>query len=386
MFKLFANKILLLEQTFFQKSVDAYFERIRERDTKFFRSLNPKNDFERSIAQHKCQVYPFKKELFKLNFMAFFLTPVITVVLLLKKRILVKDDFSTIVCYYCFNLPGSLPAALQGEKIKNLTSEECPYYLNRKDVSFLLRFSLRSFFHPFLSFRVLLKVAKYRSIIDSFSKLEAIAITGEFTDTSSVMTQYCHERGIKHLNFMQGDMFGSPRIAFFHFDKCYVWDQHYIDIFQEFGAFPNQFEISMPIMLKRIEDKGISKSLDYIYYLGGYPDEDLPPIRRAIDKLIENGFKCEVRPHPRWSDMEAVKKVFAGISIQDTNTVSINDSIVMTNNVIGLCSTVMIQAYYNGVNVIIDDISSPKKFRMLEDYQYIMLNKPHQLLSEITKI
>lgn len=385
MFQKFINKFLSYERDFYQKSVDAFFDRNIEDDIKVFKKLHPKDDFGRSIAQHKCQVYPFKKDVFKLNLTALFLTPIVMLALLIKKKKNnVKDNNSIVVCYNCFNLPGSLPDTFHGVDISCLSSAECQYHLTSKDVLFLLRFFIRSVLHPFLSFRVLLKVAKYRAIIDSFSNLKAIAITGEFSDTSSAMTQYCCEKGIKHYNFMQGDMFGSPRVAFFHFDKCFVWDQHYVDIFVEYGASPEQFVISKPELLKKIESGKINKTIDFLYYLGGYPNEDLPSIRKALDKLIAQGFSCEVRPHPHWSDMVAVNKVFDGIPIQDTKDVNVNDSILMTRNVIGLCSTVLIQAYYNDVDVVIDDFSSHEKFKMLESYKYIMLNKPHKLLSDIT--
>ncbi len=384
MFKRLINRFLLQEQAFYQNFVGSYFDRNINNDIKFFEKYHPKNDYERSLAQHRCQVYPFKKEVLSLNFKAFFLTPVIIVALLMKKRVLVKDDFSTIVCYNCYNLPVSLPDALRNERIKSFKSAECPYYLTKKDLPFLLRFIFKSFWHPFLVLRVLLKVAKYRAIIDSFKQLETIAITGEFIDTSSVMTQYCHENNIKHFNFMQGDMLGSPRIAFFHFDKCYIWDQHYEDMFMSFGAYPGQFEVYTPQCLQKIDSSIIDKKIDYTYYVGGYPNEDLLTIRAALDKLVASGNICEVRPHPHWSDIEEIHRVFDGISVQDVRAIGINDSILMTKNVIGLCSTVLLQSYYNDVNVVIDNLTCPDKFKMLEKYQYIMLNKPHELLSEIT--
>lgn len=385
MLKNYISRILQKERDFYQKSVDVLFGRDLDRDISVFQALHPKNDFERSIAQHKCQVYPFKKDIFKLNCLSLFLIPVIFVLLLLKKKSHVKDDSSTIVCYYCFNLPDSLPRALQDRGISFLTSEECPYYLNEKDAGFLFRFFIKSFWHPFLSFRVLLKVAKYRAIIDSFSKLETIAITGEFADTSSAMTQYCHENGIKHYDFMQGEAFGSPRSSFFHFDKCYVWDQHYKDMFIRFGATPEQFEVTLPQCLQKINGNHDEKIVDYTYYLGGDADEELSIIGAAMKKLAAKGYTCEVRPHPRWSDMEKVKKEFDGISIQDTKSVNIDQSILQTKNAVSLYSTVLLQSFYNDVNVVIDDLSAPEKFKMLEGYQYIILNKPHQLLSEITK-
>lgn len=385
MVKNLIRRFLSKEMEFYNNSVAMFFDRDLERDIKVYQGLHPKDDVGRSIAQHKCQVYPFKKDIFLLNLASAILAPVAFVALLLKRKAPVKDSQATIICYNCSNYPGSLPVALQDKEISYLHTLECPYYLSLKDVSFLLRVFARSFFYPFLAFRVMSKVAKYRALLDSFSKLEVISITGEFEDTSSVLTQYCHENGIKHYDFMQGEAFGSPRASFFHFDKCYVWDQHYKDMFIGFGATPEQFEVSLPQCLQKIKGNHDEKTIDYTYYLGGDPDEELPIIRTAMDRLVEKGYVCEVRPHPRWSNMEMVKKVFEGISIQDTSKVNIDQSILQTKNAVSLYSTVLLQSFYNDVNVVIDDLSNPEKFKMLEGYHYIILNKPHKLLSEITE-
>lgn len=385
MFKELIKYFLSKEMAFYNEKACNYFERNINNDIKVFQKLYPKDDISRSIAQHKCQVYPFKKDMLKLNIMSFIMTPAVMVSMLLKRRAIIEDNQSAFVCYKGFNFPGSLPEALRDRDIRYLKGEECPYYLSKEDISFLLRFYFRSLCHPFLAFRVLMKVSRYRAIVDSFPNLETIAVTGEFEDTSSAMTQYCREKGIKHYNFMQGDMFGSYRTAFFHFDKCFVWDQYYIDQFVTFGAVPEQFVISLPQCLQKIEGNHSEKKIDCIYYIGGYPDEDLTTIRTAIDKLVAKGYTCEIRPHPRWSNMEEIRSVFKGLIIQDTSTISVDKSLLMTKNAIGLCSTVLLQAYYNDVNVVIDDLSSSTKYEMLEGYQYIMLNKPHKLLSEITE-
>lgn len=385
MFKKLIDVFFSQEQDFYQNSVDNYFKRDLKKDKEVFDRLRPNDDFGRSITQHICQVYPFRKKAIFLNCVGAILFPVVLLWLLFRHRVYIKDDKTSIVCYKGFNFPGCLPYSIKQEDIRYLTGRDCPYYIKLSDLWFIARFCIRSIRYPFLVFRLLMKVSRYRPIIDSFHNIEAIAITGEFESTSSALTQYCHENGIKHYNFMQGDMFGSPRIAFFHFDKCFVWDQYYVDMFVSFGACPEQFEVSLPQCLKKNERCHSEKTIDYIYYIGGYPDEDLHIIRTAIDKLVAKGYVCEIRPHPRWSDLELVEKIFQGITIQDTNQVTINDSILMSKKAIGLSSTVLLQAYFNEVNVVIDDISSPEKYKMLEGYQYIMLNKPHQLLSEITK-
>lgn len=384
MIRKLTTRFLSKEMEFYNNSVAKFFERDLEKDIQIFQNQRPRDDFGRSIAQHRCQVYPFKKDVLLFNLISFLLIPFALAAMLLKRRVPVRDVQTTMVCYNCSNFPGSLPEALFDKEKIYLHTSECPYYLRKKDISFLLRFFIRSFRHPFLAFRVMSKVAKYRALIDSFSKLEVIAVTGEFEDTSSALTQYCHENGIKHYDFMQGEAFGSPRASFFHFDRCFVWDQHYVNLFVGYGACPEQFEVSLPQCLQKIDGNHNEKSIDYTYYLGGDPDEDLTIIRTVLDKLVEKGYVCVVRPHPKWSNMETVKKVFEGVTVQDTGTISIEQSIMKTRNAVSLYSTVLLQSYYNDVNVVIDDLSNPDKFRMLECYQYIMLNKSHQLLSEIT--
>lgn len=386
MFKKYITKFYNLEKTFYQKSVDAYFDRDYEKDVVVYQKQHPKDDFGRSIAQDKCQTYPFKKDLFKLNCIAVLLGPILMVGLLMKRRFYVKEsDNSSIVCFSCLNLPGALPEALSNKAPFFLKTSDCSYYLRTKDISFLLRFFIRSIGSPFLALRVLLRVSKFRAIIDSFSQLEAIVLTREFDATSSTLTQYCHENGVKLYNFMQGEAFCSPRTSFFHFDKCFVWDQHYADSFVRFGAIPEQFEVSTPRCLQTISGVNVEQIIDYTYYLSGDPDEELPIIGKAIAILASKGFRCAVRPHPRWSNMEMVNKSFKGIEIQDTSSVSIDESILMTKNAISLYSTVLIQAYHNGIIVVIDDLSAPAKYKNLEQFRYIMLNKPHLLLSELIK-
>lgn len=373
----------MMERSFYQRSVDGLFDRNLEDDILFFKKLHPRDDFARSISQHKCQVYPFRKDTLLLDCLSLLLFPVVILMLLTKKRTIINDDNSRIICYRCFNIPGSLPEALGNSQIRYLTSEECPYYLKFRDVAFLFIFFIRSILTPFLSFRVVIKVAKYRAIIDSFRNLKAIAITGEFDATSSALTQFCRKNDVQHYDFMQGEAFASPRASFFHFDKCFVWDNYYLEMFRSFGASPEQFVVSTPRCLEKINRSNTEVTVDYTYYLSGDESEGLSLIRNSLDKLISNGYICEVRPHPRWSDMNLVRNVFRGITIQDTSSISVDCSIIRTWNAISLYSTVLLQAYYNEVNVVIDDITYPDKFNMLESYKYIMLNKPHQLLSNV---
>ena len=55
-----------------------------------------------------------------------------------------------------------------------------------------------------------------------------------------------------------------------------------------------------------------------------------------------------------------------------------------TENVISVFSTVLQQAYYNNVAVVIDDVSNPEKIEKLRERGFVMLQIPHKKLSELS--
>lgn len=62
---------------------------------------------------------------------------------------------------------------------------------------------------------------------------------------------------------------------------------------------------------------------------------------------------------------------------------SIEQSILRTKCAVSLYSTVLLQASINGVAVVIDDLTAPERFVQLKSLRYIMLDKPHGLLSAL---
>ena len=83
--------------------------------------------------------------------------------------------------------------------------------------------------------------------------------------------------------------------------------------------------------------------------------------------------------------MEEAKRVFGNIDIEDTRKIEIEKSILRTENVISLYSTVLNQAIHNNISIVIDDITNRGKYLRLKEMQFICLNKEHKLLSDIIK-
>lgn len=200
--------------------------------------------------------------------------------------------------------------------------------------------------------------------------------------TSSILTDYCRACGIKHIDVMHGEKLYYMRDSFFKFDKCYVWDNYYSDLLSSMKADRDQFVVETPDSLKFGDEAVREDRYDYTYYLADENDAVLEKIAQSLRILSDRGKRIAVRPHPRYSNMESVKKYFAFAELEDSNILSIEKSLMQTRAAVSLCSTVLNQAFCNLVPVVIDDISNRTRFEKLRELKYILLNKEYRLLSE----
>lgn len=175
------------------------------------------------------------------------------------------------------------------------------------------------------------------------------------------------------------------RDSFFRFHKCYVWDEFYKDLFIKLRAESKQFIVEVPDSIIFTEKEKYVKQLDYTYYLMAEDRDVLQVISNSLKKLKDNGYSVAVRPHPRYSDPQLIKELFEGIFIiEDGKKVSIEESVMRTRNAVSLYSTVLYQAYHNGVSIVIDDVSDSLKYNKLRELQYrLMYSDDKKLLSEI---
>lgn len=93
--------------------------------------------------------------------------------------------------------------------------------------------------------------------------------------------------------------------------------------------------------------------------------------------------KISVRPHPRYSDIELVKRMFPFANVEDTKSISIEQSLLQSGAAISLYSTVLNQALCNSIPIVIDNVSNPENYDKLKRLGYACLYKKHKLLSEI---
>ena len=273
--------------------------------------------------------------------------------------------------------------------IKNLAIlKNEKYSLCKNDINFINNIKKRYPFDYEFLLKISIKIAKYRTAIYKYPNAKIIIVGSEYSYTSSILTEWCHNNGLKHINIMHGEKLFFIRDSFFYFDKCYVWDDFYKKLFMNLRAPYQQFIIDKPPGLKFTNNVKVTKSYDYTYYLQGFETpEDLKKILEFLLILAKGTLNVSIRPHPRYSDLSSLVKIFDNkINVEDNIKISIEESIMRTKNVISLYSTVLTQAFYNDINIIIDDVSNKTRYEKLEKLQYRFIRSERcRKLSEVIK-
>ena len=254
-------------------------------------------------------------------------------------------------------------------------------FLTGEDCSFLRELARRYPTAFYFRFKCMAKLAMYRSLYETY-RPKAILVSEEYSYTSSFLSEYCHRLGVEHINVMHGEKLYYIRDSFFCFDRCYVWDECYRRLFCDLRTEPMQFRVELPPSMLPWEKPSTPPEVDLTYYLQAEPTEQRMQIAAALHTLQARGMVIAVRPHPLYCD-DTLLEIFSGFTLEMPGDCSIEQSILRTKCAVSLYSTVLLQASINGVAVVIDDLTAPERFAQLKSLRYIMLDKPHGLLSAL---
>ena len=379
------NDMLRKMAVLLERRQDALFSYDVSKQKKYIAKLgNPRDEIERSYFQYKCQMqFNGKGITFLLNLVSF---PVAILYWFKygKKVQVNRLEHKNLVFFRDGKPENILPKSLK-KRYKAIESNPVEgTLLTAKDKKFIKGIICRYPLSWHFILKCLIKVGTYSFIIKKYSP-DVIAVCAEYSFTSSLLTTYCNEKNIKHINVMHGEKLYFMRDSFFKFNSCYVWDEHYKKLFISMCADKNQFVIEIPPSLKFSESYIKNEKYDYTYYLGAESEEVLNIIANHLLILHKRKKRISIRPHPRYSNVDIVKKIFTFVNVEDTKKISIEQSLLQTDTAISLYSTVLNQALYNSIPIVIDDISNPQSFKKLNDLDYICLYKKHKLFSEVLK-
>ena len=343
----------------------------------------PEDLLERAYAQYRCQMMlerPILRVMYQVA--AMLLLPVYRRQLL-RRAAPRKEQAADAV--FAFDGPDKiLPCSLRQEfpGIRQVRDFQNALFLTGEDCSFLRELAHRYPAAFYFRFKCMAKLAMYRSLYETY-RPKAIIVSEEYSYTSSFLTEYCHRLGVEHINVMHGEKLYYIRDSFFCFDRCYVWDEYYRKLFCALRTEPTQFRVGLPPSMQPWDAQDVEKAVDYAYYLQAETPQMLEKIAKRLQMLRKSGVVVAIRPHPVYSDMATVRRLFSDFEIEVNAEVGIETSILRTRHVIGLYSTVLYQAHINHVPVVIDDLTEPERFAQLRSLRYIMLDKPHELLSAL---
>lgn len=279
----------------------------------------------------------------------------------------------TIILLYFKSFEEVIPKGLTDEfSINNDYWNKCGI-LTFEDLSFIIRHFTRYFFSTYFIFKSIIRLSKYSFMIKHYAS-KAIVTHSEYSFCSSLFTSYANSRNVEHINVMHREKLYFIRDSLFHFNRCYVWHQHYIDLMKSLKAEEYQFIVALPASMRIDLDRYNNKSYyaDYKYYLAIYDETQIRSIVQSMNRFKERGFTIKYRPHPRYSDISLLRKYLHEDEIEYADKVSILSSVASLEYAVGLYTTVLSQAYFSGKSVALDNITYIREYKQLKDLRYFL--------------
>ena len=342
----------------------------------------PKDLKERSYFQYICQnMLNGRLHTLLYNIASFFLVlPIIAKFMVNQNKVIINTSVDA-VSTMDFRKAELLGKSLNNEFNTIVEINSLPGKLDMNDIKYIMSIIKRYPFSPYFYLKCISRIALYSDAIKTYNP-KAVLAYAEYSYTSSILTEYCRKNNVQHINIMHGEKLFDIRDSFVCFDRYYVWDQHYINLLITLGADVNKFIIELPNALYLDIKKNIEYLYDMTYYLGSESESDLLKICKSLKSTGIKLDKICIRYHPRYSNISRIKSIFNGFVIEDPNKVKLSDSLSMSRYIVSLYSTVLFQALLSDKDIIVDDTSNISNYQKLQEMMYIVLNKPHILMSD----
>ena len=341
----------------------------------------PKDDIARSYNQYKCQslFVPLWKRILH------GITSIIAGIILLPTALvsslfIINRDKKRIIGQF-YEYKELIPEELNemylisnGEWGRNFALLPC-------DLLFIMTKLFNYLYAPYFCFKCVLNLSKYRFFIIKYSP-EIIADHAEFSCTSSFLTAFCNKEGIKHYNIMHGEKLFYIRDSFFRYDKCYIWNNYYKDLFVKLRADDSQFVVDCPI-LKRIQERKKKDNLhvDYRYFLQVPSINEMESILGSMRFVKDAGKVVKYRLHPNHMNLDAYKLIPQD-EVENPKEVDIIDALINSDYLVGSYTTSLTHAFSAGFKVILDDVTYLERYDKLAEYQYVLIKQNVLKLSD----
>jgi hypothetical protein len=183
---------------------------------------------------------------------------------------------------------------------------------------------------------------------------------------------------------MHGEKIFFIRDSYFRFSRCYIWNNHYKELFIKEMADSKQFIIAIPKSMCIRPEEHVNKQCyaDFKYYLAADTEDSFKSIVKSLAAIKQRGYSVKYRIHPRYSDLAMIKKYVSDDEIEFPRLVNILDSISNTEYAIGSYTTVLNQAQVAGKKIVLDDMTYNIIYNQLKSLDYILSSSDHLKLSD----
>ncbi len=342
-----------------------------------------RNDFERSFKQYLCQQLftPAWKRLL-MNLISALVFP-LAIFYSLSKRVLYKKGAHVETLMQAKDMDEVVPPALFSRYDVSTIYWNEGQSLSFCDIPFIFKIIRCSIMHPYFALKASMNVARYSHMVYRHTP-DNIIVFGEYSFSSSILSAYCNSKGIKHINVMHGEKLYYIRDSYFRFDECYVWSEHYKNLFVSMMAEPTQFKIHLPPSMQIDCSNYLNTSVyaDYKYYLAVYEEDEIKSIVSSLQFIKSEGKTLKYRIHPRYSNVQLLLKYVDESEVEYPKDVTIQESISNLKFAIGSYTTVLTQAYFARKKIILDDVTFKKQFEKLQSLKYILSSMDSIKLSD----
>ena len=158
---------------------------------------------------------------------------------------------------------------------------------------------------------------------------------------SPILKEIYSAQNRRFISFMHGEYLLNMIQAYMSFTDYYVWDDSYIDTFSGFlKSDITHYHVYKPLKLqKKWNLEKIVPEYTFTYYFSNESKDAIKIIADTFSVFRQNGYKCKVRPHPRFmQNIQDMADEFKGVLIETPSEVTLEESLGNTEFVIGLAT------------------------------------------------
>lgn len=207
---------------------------------------------------------------------------------------------------------------------------------------------------PLFSLQLIFKISKEiawaRYYIEHHPS-EYVLLDTEFDCATSALTLYLHRHGQRLYNVMHGDKFRSAMDCFFEVDRCYCWNEFYVNLFKEQHARADFRIYANPNFVRKeivAAGNGIGVILPVAMFIGG--EKELRAFCQGINTL-SGRYPIEIRPHPAYAyEQETLKPHLSdNVVFSDPSCETARQFIGRHQLIVGTTSTAITESIMLGV-------------------------------------